>query len=108
MSEQQPHHVFAALSDPTRLAILQQLTEGPRPVGQIVQKFDLAGPTITRHLDMLERAGLIRRTKRAQERVCSLVPEGFAQAHQWLAPFEAFWTSSLDNLSTLLDKDPTP
>jgi len=108
MSEQQTHLIFSALSDPTRMAILQQLREGPRPVGQIVQSFDLAGPTITRHLDALERAGLIQRTKRAQERVCSLDPQGFLAANAWLSGFEAFWTSSLDNLATLLDKDITP
>ena len=108
MIEQQTHLIFSALSDPTRMAILQQLREGPRPVGQIVQCFDLAGPTITRHLDALERAGLIQRTKRAQERVCSLDPQGFLAANAWLSGFEAFWTSSLDNLATLLDKDITP
>lgn len=109
MSEQEPpHHIFAALSDPTRMAILQQLQDGARPVGQIVQRFDLAGPTITRHLDALERAGLIRRTRRGQEKLCSLDPQGFLAAHGWLSRFEAFWTSSLDNLAELLDKDTTP
>jgi DNA-binding transcriptional ArsR family regulator len=109
MSEkQQPHLVFAALSDPTRMAILQQLQEGARPVGQIVQRFDLAGPTITRHLDALERAGLIRRTRRGQEKLCSLDPQGFLSAHGWLARFEVFRTSSLDNLAERFDKDTTP
>jgi DNA-binding transcriptional ArsR family regulator len=102
-----PAQVFAALADPTRLAILTMLREGPCTVGQIVNAHDLAGATITRHLDALERAGLIRRQKRGQERHCTLDPAGFLQVSHWVHPFELFWSASLDNLDRLVSTPPT-
>jgi DNA-binding transcriptional ArsR family regulator len=108
MKIQDPHLVFAALSDPTRLGILALLRERPHTVGEIVRSGTLAGPTITRHLDALEQAGLIRRSKRAQERICELQHSGFQTARQWLHPFEAFWSASLDQLDQLLNEENAP
>lgn len=108
MNTPTPHLVFSALSDPTRLGILAMLRERPHTVGEIVRAGSLAGPTITRHLDALEQAGLIRRSKRAQERICELERGGFQAASQWLHPFEAFWSTSLDNLDRLLKEDSQP
>ncbi len=97
-----PAAIFAALSDPTRLAILSRLRQGGCTVGQIVREHHLAGPTITRHLDALERAGLIRRLKKGQERHCVLNPAGFRQISEWVHPFELFWSDSLDKLDELV------
>jgi DNA-binding transcriptional ArsR family regulator len=90
--------VFAALADPTRRAILAQLARGEATVNELVAPFDLRQPTISKHLKVLERAGLVSRGRQAQFRPVRLNARPLAQAAQWLGDYERFWEESLDRL----------
>ena len=90
--------VFAALADPTRRAILAQLARGEATVNELVAPFDLRQPTISKHLKVLERAGLVSRGRQAQFRPVRLNARPLAQAAQWLGDYERFWEVSLDRL----------
>jgi DNA-binding transcriptional ArsR family regulator len=95
---------FAALADPTRRAILARLAEGEASVGELAAPFDMSMPAVSKHLKVLERAALIRRTKVAQWRRCALRADGFRDAARWLEHYERFWTESLDRLAAYLDE----
>ena len=75
---------FAALADPTRRAILARLAQGETHVGELIKPFAISGPAISRHLKVLEEAALITRTRRSQQFVCRLNPEGLKSAQEWL------------------------
>lgn len=94
---------FAALADPTRRAILVRLTEGEASVGELAAPFALSLPAISKHLNVLERAQLIKREKAAQWRRCRLQPQGFRIASTWLRRYERFWSDSLERLAEHLD-----
>lgn len=95
--------VFAALADPTRRAILQRLAAGEATVSELAEPFDVAQPTISRHLRVLEEAGLIRSGQDAQRRPRTLVVGGpLEEVDAWLAPFRAQWERRLDRLEHLL------
>jgi DNA-binding transcriptional ArsR family regulator len=95
--------VFSALSDPTRRAILARLASGEATVAELAQPFDMAQPTISRHLRVLEEAGLIRTARDAQRRPRTLVVGGPLQdADAWLAPFRAQWERRFDRLESFL------
>lgn len=87
---------FAALSDPTRRAIVARLAEGEATVSQLVDLFDLSQPTVSAHLKVLERARLITRGRDAQRRPCRLDPAGLKTMADWLKDYERFWTGTLD------------
>ncbi|MEX0693618.1 MAG: metalloregulator ArsR/SmtB family transcription factor [Rhodospirillales bacterium] len=93
---------FAALADPTRRAILARLTEGAMTVTDIGAPFDISMPAISRHLKVLERAGLIERARDAQWRPCTLNAEPLKDANDWLESYRKFWTESLDRLDDYL------
>ena len=97
---------FAALADPTRRAILARLAQGEAHVGALVEPFPISGPAISRHLRVLEHAGLIEREANAQWRICRLRPAGLRAAHDWLDQYRAFWEQSLDRLAELLETPP--
>jgi DNA-binding transcriptional ArsR family regulator len=97
--------VFAALSDPVRRAILTRLRENSVSVGELAQPFDLTLPAISKHLNVLERAKLIRRVKDAQRRQCYLNSEGLAIAADWLEEYRIFWEGQLDSLESFLVQD---
>jgi DNA-binding transcriptional ArsR family regulator len=99
---------FAALADPTRRAILARLAKGEAHVGALVEPFPISGPAISRHLRVLEHAGLIEREADAQWRICRLRPAGLRAAHDWLDDYRAFWEESLDRLAELLETSPAP
>ncbi|MCI4428918.1 MAG: helix-turn-helix transcriptional regulator [Burkholderiales bacterium] len=100
---------FAALADPTRRAILARLVEGETHVGELGRPFDISGPAVSRHLRVLERAGLIERKVNAQWRVCRLRAPGLRAAHDWLARYRQYWEESLDRLVDLLEQSkPAP
>jgi DNA-binding transcriptional ArsR family regulator len=103
---------FSALADPTRRAILARLTAGEASVSELAEPFAMSLPAISRHLKVLERAGLISRSRTAQWRPCQLAPEPLKEATDWLEEFRRFWDDSLDNLadylSELRSKDKTP
>jgi uncharacterized protein YndB with AHSA1/START domain/DNA-binding transcriptional ArsR family regulator len=90
--------VFAALSDPTRRAILSRLAQGEATVNELVAPFALRQPTISKHLKVLEGAGLVTRGRQAQFRPVRLNPEPLAGAAQWLGGYRRFWEESLDQL----------
>jgi DNA-binding transcriptional ArsR family regulator len=94
--------VFGALADPTRRAILAQLTEGDRSVAELSAPFPVSQPAISRHLKVLEGAGLISRSRRATARLSHLEAEPLREATEWLARYQAYWDESYDRLDALL------
>lgn len=95
--------VFAALADPTRRAILSRLSEGDAPVKDLAEPFDLSGPAITKHLKVLERAGLISRSREGQLRPCRLEARALEPAAAWIEQYRAMWEDQLDRLAAHLD-----
>lgn len=95
---------FAALADPTRRAILSQLSIGESNVSDLAEPFmkDMSLPAITKHLKVLEKAGLIQKTKSAQWRTCSLTPEPLKDATSWMEQYRFFWEQSFDRLGEYL------
>lgn len=94
---------FAALADPTRRAILARLAHGEATVNQIAEPFSMSLPAVSRHLKVLERAGLISRGREAQWRPCRLEPETLRTIDDWLATYRTFWTGSFDRLDAYLE-----
>ena len=101
-SEARMDAVFTALADPTRRAILRQLARGDASVAQLSAPFTISQPAITKHLRMLERAGLITRSVHRQSRPARLAAQPMAEAAQWLLEFSQFWQGSLDELDKML------
>jgi DNA-binding transcriptional ArsR family regulator len=103
----QPDHlsaVFSALADPTRRAILARLSEGDASVGELAEPFDLALPTVSRHIDVLEEAGLIQRHRKAQWRRCEFKREPLLAANEWINRYVAFWEGRIDALAKLVEE----
>lgn len=93
---------FAALSDPTRRAILSRLAQGETTVTELAEPFDMSLPAITKHLKVLERAGLVSRSRDAQRRPCRLEAAPLREATDWIAAYSAFWEESFDRLEAYL------
>lgn len=89
---------FAALSDPTRRAILARLASGEATVGELAQPFDMTSPAISKHLKVLERAGLVQAGRQAQSRPRRLVAEPLQAATEWLEHYRPFWEAKFDRL----------
>jgi DNA-binding transcriptional ArsR family regulator len=94
--------VFGALADPTRRAILSRLTNGEASVLELAEPFSVSQPAISRHLKVLERAGLITRTRQATARLSHLRAEPLRQATVWLAGYREYWEESYERLDELL------
>lgn len=94
--------VFGALADPTRRAILARLTEGDATVAELAAPFSVSQPAISRHLKVLEQAGLISRHRRRTARLSRLQAEPLREATAWLARYQEFWDESYDRLDALL------
>ena len=90
---------FGALADPTRRAILARLALGETSVTELAEPFDISLPAVSKHLKVLERAGLIARGRAAQWRPCRLAPEPLKDATDWLEELRRFWDESLDRLA---------
>jgi len=97
---------FAALADPTRRAILARLSKGEAHVGALAKPFDMTAPAISRHLKVLERAGLVERRVEAQWRLCRIRGKSLQNANAWLEQYRAFWEDRLDRLAELLEAAP--
>ena len=97
---------FAALADPTRRAILARLSGGDATVGELAEPFPISAPAISRHLKVLEDAALIARTRRGQQMVIRLNPDGLKSPQEWLDHYRAFWTASFDRLDAHLKHNP--
>src|SRR5262249_22739494 len=93
---------FAALADPTRRAILARLTAGAATVKELSAPFAMSGPAVSKHLRVLERAGLIARSREAQWRPCRLEPAPLKQVTEWTDPFRKFWDASYQRLDDYL------
>ena len=94
--------IFYALADPTRRAIVARLSVGDAPVKALVEPFAMSGPAITKHLKVLERAGLISRSREGQQRPCRLEPSALATAADWIDQYRAMWEERFDRLDAFL------
>ena len=102
MNADQLSAVFGALADPTRRAILARLTEGDATVAELAAPFRVSQPAISRHLKVLEQAGLISRRRRATARLSHLEAEPLREATAWLARYREYWDERYDRLDELL------
>jgi DNA-binding transcriptional ArsR family regulator len=97
--------VFGALADPTRRAIVARLTEGPCSVSELGAPFAMSAPAISKHLAVLERAGLIQRWKTGRVHYCRLIPASLDRAGVWIEQHREFWKRRLDALEEYLDRE---
>jgi DNA-binding transcriptional ArsR family regulator len=95
---------FAALADPTRRALLARLASGEASVMELARPFAMSQPAISKHLRVLERAGLISRGRDAQRRPCRIVARPLAEANEWLEGYRRIWEENFARLDDLLDK----
>jgi DNA-binding transcriptional ArsR family regulator len=93
---------FAALADPTRRAILSRLSKGERSVSDLAQPFEMTLPAISKHLKVLEKAGLIERSRDAQYRPCKLNAKPLREAAKWVEQYRQFWEERFDRLDDYL------
>lgn len=104
---QTPHldAVFHALSDPTRRAMLHRLTDGQRSVSELATPFNMSLAGASKHIKVLEGAGLVRRHVQGRTHMCQLEAARLAEAQEWLRTYERFWTSRLDDLEEILREE---
>jgi DNA-binding transcriptional ArsR family regulator len=95
---------FAALADPTRRAILARLAEGESTVGDLARPFEISRPAISKHLRVLERAGLVRRARDGRLSRCGLDASPMRDAAEWVEEYRQFWESQLDALARFLEQ----
>lgn len=93
-----------ALSDPTRIAVIKTLSEGSATVSELARPFNMALPSFTQHLGVLEHAGLIVSRREGRSRVCSLNPSALRDAEEWMASYRQQWESRMDRYETHLEK----
>ena len=94
---------FSALADPTRRAIIARLAMGETTVSDLAKPFDMSGPAISKHLKVLENAGLITRSREAQWRPCRIEPKALKTVDDWLERYRQFWEQRLDRLEDYLN-----
>ena len=97
--------VFHALSDPTRRAMLRRLTRGERKIGELAAPFRMSFVAASKHIRVLERAGLVRRRIVGRAHLCRLEPKPLAAAERWLKFYERLWTANFDRLDELLAEE---
>jgi DNA-binding transcriptional ArsR family regulator len=102
MTQDHLSSTFAALADPTRRAILARLASGEAPVTELAKPFDMSMPAISKHLKVLERAGLIARSREAQRRPCRIEAGRLKEVSEWVEHYRQFWEQSLDRLDDYL------
>ena len=95
--------VFTALADSTRRGMIDRLSKGPATIGELGRPFAISKPAVTKHVKMLEKAGLIVRRKDGRIHRCKLNPKPMEQAEDWIEKHRKFWQASLDKLGRLLD-----
>ena len=94
--------VFSALADPTRRAIVARLARGETSVKELSLPFKISGPAVTKHLKVLQGAGLILRSRRAQQRPCRLLPGPLQEANEWVEQYRRLWEERFDRLENYL------
>jgi DNA-binding transcriptional ArsR family regulator len=98
---------FDAIADPTRRALLDRMRgHGPMSLSELANDLPMTRQAVTKHLDALRRAGLVRVTRRGRERLHTIVPEPLREVDDWLAPYAATWDERLQRLRTHLEEDP--
>jgi DNA-binding transcriptional ArsR family regulator len=102
MAGDQLSTTFAALADPTRRAILSRLTTGEASVTELAEPFDMSLPAVTKHLKVLQRAGLISQSREAQWRPCKLEARPMREAAEWMEPYRRHWELRFDRLDSYL------
>lgn len=98
---------FAALADPTRRVILERLSRGEATPGELARPLRISWPAVTKHLRVLERAGLLQRRRRGRNHVLTLEPEPMKQADAWIATYRRFWEGTFDALADYLERGAT-
>ena len=101
-------HVFGALADPTRLAVVERLVSGPASVSELAEPFDMAGPSFLKHLRVLEEAGVVTSEKVGRVRTVRLAPDALAWVETWLRQHRRAWERRLDDLGNFLNEDQQP
>jgi DNA-binding transcriptional ArsR family regulator len=96
--------VFAALADPTRRAILERLSDGDATVGELAAPFDMSLPAISKHLAVLERAGLVAKSREGQRRYCRITATPLRSVTTWLDDYRRHWEANLDSLDAYLTR----
>ena len=94
--------IFSALGDETRLGILARLTDGEKPLAELAEPYSMSQTAVSRHVRVLEEAGMVRVEKRGRTRYCRLLGEPMRQARDWLSGYERFWSDNLDALDAYL------
>ena len=105
ISDSQLDTLFHALSDRTRRAILMNVRNGDRSVNEVAAQFEISLPAVSKHLDKLERAGLITRRKEGRRRLCHAEPSMLENATAWLDYYQSFWNERLDDLRKFVESD---
>jgi len=100
--------LFSALADPTRRAIVRRLASGEATISELSQPFEMSFQAVSKHVQVLEHAGLVARTRRAQERPCRLRPEAMVPASVWLGDYRQLWETSFDRLDEQLNNQKGP
>jgi DNA-binding transcriptional ArsR family regulator len=108
LSDDQLDRAFHALSDPTRRAILARLADGDAGVLDVAAPFAMSQPAITKHLRVMEEAGLISRHRQARRRMCHLEPQRLKQLSDWVGSYREFWEESFERLDELLEEMQDP
>jgi DNA-binding transcriptional ArsR family regulator len=94
--------IFAALSDPTRLGVVERLVSGPASISELAEPYSMAGPSFLKHMKVLEGAGLVRSEKRGRIRMVRLQPDTLRWVEDWVRQHRGLWESRLDDLATFL------
>lgn len=97
--------VFQALSDPTRRSILMRTRGAGESVSAIAASYEMSMPAVTKHLNILERAGLIIRSQQGRKRICRASPEALSQAMEWMTFYQSFWDANLNSLKQFLENE---
>jgi len=103
-SERRMDAVFAALADPTRRGMVARLAQGPVSIGELGRPYRITKPAVTKHVKVLERAGLVRRSREGRVHRCQLRPEPLRHAEAWIERQRRFWEGTLDRLAVYLER----
>ncbi len=99
--------LFAALADPTRRRIVERLVRGPLTIGDIASEFPISGPAISKHIRVLEEAGLLQRTIKGRAHYCTVSPQAMQAVSTWVERQRRYWNGTLDRLERLLSQQST-
>ncbi len=107
MNNENLDRIFAALSDPTRRGMLAQLASGEANVGTLAERYDISQPAVSKHLRVLERAGLVSRTRQGRESIVRVDPRPIEQASTWIGRYARFWRLQFDAVGSYLEAQKT-